>query len=648
MKLEGPVPIRLMKRFAADKHYGATGADGPAIEVAEPNGKKVAIVGSGPAGLTAAWQLARKGYAVTILEKRVHARRLPAARHPGLPAAPGRRGRRHRQPHLDRGGDPLRRRGLRSRVAQGRGYNAVIVATGTQVATRMDVPGEDAEGSVNGLDFLAEVANGADARPHRQAGRRRRRRQRRHGRRPRLAAPGRQPRPGSPTGGREPRCRPTTSRARTPRPRARSSSCSSPRPRSSPGTARSPGVRLQRDAARRAGRVRASQPRTDPRQRVRPRLRPGDLHHRHEPGPKPVRSPRRQASAGSRSTRRRCRPSIPFLFAAGDVTAGATDITRAIGSGRRAAHMVDRWLTDQPLDGFTALDDRLETISADTVLARQTAFGHRHPVSGDVTLITNPRDFTEIEAPLTEEQARSGAGSCLDCGVCSECQECVKSCPAFAIRLDQHDQAARVRGRCGRGLHRPQAVRRRPQARVRLRPVPERDHRHADGPAAGADASVQHRAAARRREGARTDRLHLLHRLARQDRRQPAVLEVLLHVLDQAEPADHGRPAAGRRDHALHGHAGRREAVRRVLPTGPGHGRDLHQGPGLEDHRAGERRPAAALRGHRERRRHRRGLLRPGGARGRHPAQPRRRPACSTGPRSGSTSTTTSPNPARS
>jgi heterodisulfide reductase subunit A len=132
--------------------------------------------------------------------------------------------------------------------------------------------------------------------------------------------------------------------------------------------------------------------------------------------------------------------SIPFLFAAGDVTAGATDITRAIGSGRRAAHMVDRWLTGQPLDGFTALDDRLETISADTVMARQTAFGHRHPVSGDVTLVKNPRDFTEIEAPLTEAQARSGAGSCLDCGVCSECQECVKSCPAFAIRLDQQDQ----------------------------------------------------------------------------------------------------------------------------------------------------------------------------------------------------------------
>ena len=39
-----------------------------ALEIPAPNGKKVAIVGSGPAGLTAAWHLARKGYEVTILE----------------------------------------------------------------------------------------------------------------------------------------------------------------------------------------------------------------------------------------------------------------------------------------------------------------------------------------------------------------------------------------------------------------------------------------------------------------------------------------------------------------------------------------------------------------------------------------------------
>jgi heterodisulfide reductase subunit A len=133
-----------------------------------------------------------------------------------------------------------------------------------------------------------------------------------------------------------------------------------------------------------------------------------------------------------------------WLFAAGDVSTGASDITRAIGAGRRAAHMVDRWLNHEPLDGFAALDDRLPVIDHETVLARQARYGHRDPVSGEVILLPQPDDFREIEAPLTEEQARAGAGSCMDCGVCSECQECVSACPAFAIRMDQRDKISDI------------------------------------------------------------------------------------------------------------------------------------------------------------------------------------------------------------
>ena len=64
--LEGTLPIRRLKRFAADQHYASM--DGPGVEVPPPNGKRVAVVGSGPAGLTAAWQLARLGYGVKIFE----------------------------------------------------------------------------------------------------------------------------------------------------------------------------------------------------------------------------------------------------------------------------------------------------------------------------------------------------------------------------------------------------------------------------------------------------------------------------------------------------------------------------------------------------------------------------------------------------
>ena len=65
-ELEGTLPIRRLKRFVDDVHHAAF--DGPGVTVAPSNGRKVAIVGSGPAGVTAAWQLARQGYGVKIFE----------------------------------------------------------------------------------------------------------------------------------------------------------------------------------------------------------------------------------------------------------------------------------------------------------------------------------------------------------------------------------------------------------------------------------------------------------------------------------------------------------------------------------------------------------------------------------------------------
>ena len=58
-QLEGPLPIRRLKRFIADTHYARHGRG----RRARAERQKVAIVGSGPAGLTAAWQLARRATA---------------------------------------------------------------------------------------------------------------------------------------------------------------------------------------------------------------------------------------------------------------------------------------------------------------------------------------------------------------------------------------------------------------------------------------------------------------------------------------------------------------------------------------------------------------------------------------------------------
>src|ERR1035437_5613127 len=63
-QFDAPVAIRMLKRVAAER-----GAEGVRPPIAlERTGKRVAIVGSGPSGLTAAWFLALLGHSVTVFE----------------------------------------------------------------------------------------------------------------------------------------------------------------------------------------------------------------------------------------------------------------------------------------------------------------------------------------------------------------------------------------------------------------------------------------------------------------------------------------------------------------------------------------------------------------------------------------------------
>ncbi len=153
--LEGPLPIRRLKRFVADMHYSLAGQ--PPAELSEQNGKRVAVVGSGPAGLTAAWQLARRGYGVKIFEAApvpggalrlsIPSYRLPAEvverDVANVTAAGVEIATNARVDDLD----ALKRDG----------FDAVLVATGTPNSAKLRVPGEELSGISSALGFLRDV-----------------------------------------------------------------------------------------------------------------------------------------------------------------------------------------------------------------------------------------------------------------------------------------------------------------------------------------------------------------------------------------------------------------------------------------------------------------------------------------------------------
>jgi len=158
--------------------------------------------------------------------------------------------------------------------------------------------------------------------------------------------------------------------------------------------------------------------------------------------------------------------SVPSVFAGGDAVTGPSMIVSAIGQGKRAAFYIDRLLKGESLDGIT-FDNRLPAVETSSVLSRTSSNGggngngSRHmqilPVVGLETprapiseraptetreLLVSERigSMVEVEIPFSEDEARYGASRCLDCGVCSECNECVKVCPAHAIDFNLRDE----------------------------------------------------------------------------------------------------------------------------------------------------------------------------------------------------------------
>ena len=99
--------------------------------------------------------------------------------------------------------------------------------------------------------------------------------------------------------------------------------------------------------------------------------------------------------------------AVPWLFAAGDVVTGPSDIARAIGQGRRAAFMIDRWLQGLEPGPFEGFDDRLAVVDKAEVLRRQKSIrASRVPRWRRLALVAGPRDFAEPRARRSPRRRR--------------------------------------------------------------------------------------------------------------------------------------------------------------------------------------------------------------------------------------------------
>ncbi|MBL7173684.1 MAG: FAD-dependent oxidoreductase, partial [Desulfobacteraceae bacterium] len=159
-----PISICVLKRYAADGEEGLWKKN---TTIGEDTGKKVAIVGAGPAGLTAAFYLRKQGHTVTLFEAREEAGGMMRY---GIPS--------YRLPRdiLDKEIKDILDTGIELRTGEtlGKdfdlnrlksvGFDAVFLGLGAQLSRRILIDGADLPDVLWGVDFLAQVAEGEDIR----------------------------------------------------------------------------------------------------------------------------------------------------------------------------------------------------------------------------------------------------------------------------------------------------------------------------------------------------------------------------------------------------------------------------------------------------------------------------------------------------
>jgi heterodisulfide reductase subunit A-like polyferredoxin len=141
--------------------------------------------------------------------------------------------------------------------------------------------------------------------------------------------------------------------------------------------------------------------------------------------------------------------SLPGIFAGGDAVTGTTFVVDAIAAGHKAARSIEAYLKNGTQDARAwppvvrpverLPEAKLEPAQARALMEVKSQASRAVPVKRAPE--ERKRDFSEVEVTLTEAQVIETAKRCLECGICSECLQCVFACRAGAIDHDDREKS---------------------------------------------------------------------------------------------------------------------------------------------------------------------------------------------------------------
>ena len=435
-KFDEPISIRTLKRFIADYELKAERAKVAQIETTKDS--KVAVIGSGPAGLACAYDLIREGYAVTVFES------LPQAGGMLRYAIPE-----YRLPKevLDNDISYIQELGVEIKTKSptrdlaeifNQGYAAIFIASGAQGGQKIGIPGEETSGVIHALDFLRMVSAGVDIKI---------------GSKVVVVGGGNAAidaaRASLRLGAREVTV--VYRRSRDEMPAISSEVKEAEREGIKIHFLATPTKILSRD-----GQLSTIEC-------ITMKLGEPDASGRRRPvavkGTEFTMNVDNVIIAIGQTVEKAALPKelnytswgtlevdpitlqthIAGVFAGGDVVSGPADVVVAVAAGKEAAISIDRYLRGVNLtEERQVIPKRVENVTKERAQLKARA---STPL---LKLDERKSSFAEVELGFDDETAIEEAKRCLNCGVCSECLECVKVCEQGAINHEMQDEFVEV------------------------------------------------------------------------------------------------------------------------------------------------------------------------------------------------------------
>ena len=425
-KFDQPVAIAALKRFLAD--YAAEHGDQPVEPVEVTREEKVAVVGAGPAGLTAAQDLALLGYSVTVYEAMPEPGGMLRY---GIPA--------YRLPKDVLAQEIKRIADLGVRIITNHpvedveallgDYDAVFVAVGAHKDVRMGIEGEDLEGVYSAIEFLRKINMGQEVEV---------------GKRVYVVGGGNTAIDAARS------CMRLGADVTILYRRSRAEMPAHP---FEVAAAEEEGVRIEFLVA--PTRVIGRDGRVARLECIRMELGEPDETGRRRPIPIPgsefiVEADSVILAIGQRPDLSLLPPDVEVgrrgivvdpetmatsregIFAGGDAVTGPRNAVEAIAAGHRAAEAIHRYLSGEEVEFLPRVDEeKVVELSDEEIEERLSKWGVER--GGRAEMPTLPlekrlKGFDEVELGLTEEQAIAEARRCLACAGCSECLACEKVC----------------------------------------------------------------------------------------------------------------------------------------------------------------------------------------------------------------------------